>query len=73
MLESAPKTYRIESVLPDGPAARAGIQPGDRLVRINRAEPRNAEQVMRAMTAATRGPLLLEIERDQRRIAVVIP
>jgi serine protease Do len=73
MLESAPKTYRIESVLPDGPAARAGIQPGDRLVRINRAEPRNAEQVMRAMTAAGRGPLLLEIERDQRRIAVVIP
>jgi S1-C subfamily serine protease len=73
MLESAPKTYRIESVLPDGPAARAGIQPGDRLVRINRAEPRTAEQVMRAMTAAGRGPLLLEIERDQRRIAVVIP
>jgi serine protease Do len=73
MLESAPKTYRIESVLPEGPAARAGIQPGDRLVRINQTEPHNAAQVIRAMTAARRGPLLLEIERDQRRIAVVIP
>jgi S1-C subfamily serine protease len=73
VLESAPKSYRIESILRDGPAARAGIQPGDRLVRINRAEPRSAEQVMRAMTAEDRGPLLLEIERAQRRIAVVIP
>jgi S1-C subfamily serine protease len=73
MLESAPKAYRIESVLPGSPAARAGIRPGDRVVRINRTEPRSAEQVMRAITTPRRRPLLLEIERDERRIAVVIP
>lgn len=72
-LASTLETHRIESVEPGGPAARAGIQPGDRLVRIDHLEPRSAAQVRRALTAPRRAPLLLEVERGQRRIAIVIP
>jgi S1-C subfamily serine protease len=69
---SAARTLRVDSVLPGSPAAQAGIRPGDRLVRINRNESRNPEQVARAL-ADRRTPVLLEIERDERRIAIVIP
>lgn len=73
VLESAPKTYRIDSVVPDGRAARAGIEPGDRLVRIDRAEPRNPEYVRRILASRKSSPMLLEIERGARRLAIVVP
>jgi S1-C subfamily serine protease len=73
VLDSSLKTYRIESVVPGSRAAAAGIEPGDRLVRINRAELRNLEQVQRTMTARKAAPMLLEIQRDARRIAIVMP
>jgi serine protease Do len=73
VLESPPTSFRIDSVAPDSRAARAGIQPGDRILRVNRTAPRNPEQARRLLTAGRPGPALLEVERGTRRIAVVLP
>lgn len=73
ILESPPSTYRIDAVVPDSPAARAGVRPGDRLVRINGTVPRSLLQVQRTLTDRAPRPILLEIERDARRMAIVIP
>jgi serine protease DegQ len=66
-------TYRIDAVVPDSRAARAGLRPGDRLVRIDRMAPRSAEQVRRILRARAAAPMLLEVARDARRIAIVLP
>jgi S1-C subfamily serine protease len=73
IFQSAAPTYRIDSVAPGSRAARAGVQSGDRLLRINRVVPQSAGQVERAMATATAVPMLLEIGRDSRRIAIVLP
>jgi serine protease Do len=73
VLEPVAPAYRIESVVPGSRAARAGLAAGDRLVRINGSEPRSRARAERALTSPTRTPILLEIQRDRRRIAVVMP
>ena len=70
--DSAPRGFRIDSVQSAGRMARAGLRAGDRLVRINGAEPRNPRHAERVI-AAVPGPMLLDIERDGRRIAIVVP
>ena len=73
VIEPTAQRYRIDTVLLESPAARAGIRSGDVLVRINHVEPRTRAQVEQALKGAPATPLLLEIERDVRRIAFVIP
>jgi hypothetical protein len=73
VIESPRPTYRIDAVLPEGRAARAGVKAGDILRRINHVEPRTRAQVDRAMKNATSTPILLEIERDRRRVAIIVP
>ena len=73
MLEAPPDTYRIDVVIHDSRAARAGIRPGDRLARINGTDPRNLQQVRRGLDSNRGAAMLLEVVRDQRRIAVVLP
>jgi S1-C subfamily serine protease len=73
VFEAPTATFRIDAVLPGSRAARAGVQPGDRLRRINGVAPRTQAQADRVVTGAASKPMLLEIERDRRRIAVVIP
>ena len=73
VLEPAEPPYRIETLVPGSPAARAGLQAGDRLLRINRNTPRSRAQAERALTNAASAAIMLEIQRDRRRIAVVIP
>jgi hypothetical protein len=72
-IESLAPTYRIDTVLPDGRAARAGLRAGDVVRRINHREARTRADAERAVESATREPILLEIERDQRRLAIVVP
>jgi membrane-associated protease RseP (regulator of RpoE activity) len=70
--EAVTPGFRIDAVSPDGRMARAGIQAGDRLLRLNGAEPTTVQRAERTIAAAQK-PLLLEVERDRRRIAIVVP
>jgi S1-C subfamily serine protease len=73
VLEGPAGPYRIGSVVPGSRAERAGVRPGDRIVRIDGAEPRSRQTVERSLAQTAPAAMLLEIERDGRRIAVVIP
>ena len=70
--DAPPDPYRIDAVVPDSPAAVAGIEPGDRLVRIDHAEPRNLRQVEQVFSDTTTLPVLLDIERGERRLAILV-
>ncbi|MDH4066165.1 MAG: PDZ domain-containing protein, partial [Acidobacteriota bacterium] len=71
-VESPPKGYSIDSVVPGSRAAAAGIEPGDRLIRIDHAEPQNVAQVRRVLARDQATPVLLDIERDGRRLAILV-
>jgi S1-C subfamily serine protease len=73
VLESPTAAFRIQAVLPDSRAAHAGVEVGDILRRINSVEPRTRAQADRAVRGATSKPILLEVERGRRRLAIVIP
>ena len=75
-LEPAPqtyRTYRIDSVVPGGQASRAGLAPGDRLVRIDRSIPPTLQQAQQILSTNRSSPMLLEVEREGRRVAIVLP
>ena len=73
ILEPASSPYRIRSVAAGSRAERAGLRAGDRIVRIDGAEPRHQRAVDRSLMATTADAILWEIERDERRVAVIIP
>jgi hypothetical protein len=52
VLETPRTGYAIRSILPGSVAARAGIEAGDRVIRIDRVEPRSAARVDRLLAAA---------------------
>lgn len=54
-----------------GPAARAGVQPGDVVVAVNGVPARDVEAVQRTVKQA-RGPVALLIERDGQRLFVPV-
>jgi S1-C subfamily serine protease len=70
--EPPTERYTIEGVIPGSRAAMAGIAPGDRVVRIDHAEPRSLAQVRRILADDRTLPVLLEIERADRRFAIVL-
>jgi len=69
---SPQEPYTIDRVLPNSRAAMAGIEPGDRLVRIDHAQPRSLAQVRRLLAGDRRAPVYLEIDRDGRRLGVLV-
>ncbi len=71
-LASDPATPEIESVPPEGRAAAAGLLRGDRLVRINQADPPPPSQVRRLLGDNASSPVWLEVARDTRRIGVLL-
>lgn len=64
--------YRIVSVRPGSPAAAAGIDPGDRLVRLNGDEPPGLDAVERALEGDDALPAFVEVERDGRRLGFLL-
>lgn len=73
VLESASPRFRIDGLAAGSAGARAGIRPGDVLRRINHVEPTTSAQAAHVLTSDPSRPLLLEIERKERRLAIVVP
>ncbi|MBI4204802.1 MAG: DegQ family serine endoprotease [Betaproteobacteria bacterium] len=55
----------------EGPAARAGIQPGDVIVRVNEKAVENAEQLRQALSRSGKVVALL-VQRDNNRLYVPV-
>ncbi len=72
IVESSRQSYRIASVESESAAARAGVQAGDRLIRIDQTEPRSLEEVNRLMRPGKRTPTWLEIERRGHRFGMLL-
>lgn len=64
--------YRIESVLAESAAARAGIRSGDVLLRIDRVEPTSMTHVRRLLAARRTSPAFIELQRGERRWGVLL-
>ncbi|MEO7193112.1 MAG: PDZ domain-containing protein [Vicinamibacterales bacterium] len=71
-LESPRTEYHIGTVRPDSPAARAGLLAGDRVVRIDQAEPRSLDQVNRRLSDDKRLPVWFEVHRGGRRWGTLV-
>jgi serine protease DegQ len=70
--DAPPRTYTIGSVRTGSRAARAGLESGDRLVRVDGVEPRNMDQIKRLFAAATSSVKWLEVYRDGRLLGMVM-
>ena len=60
-------TRTVEEVLPDWPAAKVGLQSGDKVISINRARVR-ASQIATVINDSGGQPLRLVVERDGQKI-----
>jgi serine protease Do len=63
----------VQSVDPDGPAAQAGIQPGDVIEQVNRQPVRTPDDMRRALGKSDGPPPLLLINRGGQTAYVAIP
>lgn len=66
----------VDDVVAAGPAARAGLMKGDRVLRINGQVPRDAAELRRLIRSSLKGgqaqPLALDVERAGRTVNVVV-
>ena len=65
--------YVIDTVIPGSPADTVGIRPGDRLLRIDGAEPANLAHVGAVLAPGRTTPAFVELERRHRRWGVLLP
>ena len=70
--ESAQPGLGITTVAPGSPAARAGLRPGDRLLRVDQQDVRTADQVRRLLSTGPAERALIEFARGDRRSAVLL-
>jgi S1-C subfamily serine protease len=64
--------YPIDSVAPGSPAAQAGVQPGDRLLKIDQADPGSQASVQQLFAQRRSKPLHVVLERGERRWEVIL-
>jgi len=69
-LAAASAGVLVGSVSPGSPGEASGLRPGDRIVRVDAREPRNATELRRALGRGR--PVFIELERDQRRLGVLL-
>ena len=70
--EPAVQGFRLDGIAAGGWAAQAGLEAGDRVVRIDRSEPRSIDDVRRRLGDEKPPPMLIEVERDGRLIAILV-
>jgi membrane-associated protease RseP (regulator of RpoE activity) len=70
--ETTTSGFGIEQIEPGSRAAAAGLQKGDRVIRLNYVVPRNVTPIERALAAADGPATLLEVDRGDRRIAIFL-
>lgn len=68
-----PSGHLIEAVVAGSPADEAGIEGGDRLMRIDREEPEDFTEVQEVLGSNRGAPVFLEIDRSGRRWGVLLP
>jgi serine protease Do len=69
-LEAPNPGFTIGSITPGSSGDKAGLRPGDRIVRIDEQEPRTPGDLRRALDRGR--PAFIEIERDQRRLGMLL-
>jgi serine protease Do len=62
----------VVNVDPSGPAAEAGIQPGDVIVQVNRQPVKNLDEMRAAMGKSQNGPVLLLIKRNGQNLFIAL-
>jgi Do/DeqQ family serine protease len=72
-LPSTTQGLVVESVDPGGPAAVAGLQPGDVIMEVNRQKAHTPEDMQRALGASGNRPPLLLINRNRQTLFVPVP
>ena len=73
-LQASPEntaTTRIEEVVEETPAARSGLQAGDRIVAVNGRQV-GAASLLDAIAASEGRPLELTVRRDDQELAIVV-
>jgi serine protease Do len=63
----------VASVEPEGPAARAGLRPGDVILRIGEREVSSPAEAVEAVAEAKGGALLMLVARDGGRLFLGVP
>ncbi len=69
-LATGPVGFPIGSVSPGSRGEEAGLRTGDRIVRVDDVEPRNAAELRRVL--ARRRPAFVELERGRRRLGMLL-
>ena len=62
----------VRGVEPDGPAAQAGVQPGDVVLAVNRQAVRSASDIVAALKGASSRPSLLLINRGGQNLFLTV-
>ena len=62
----------IASVRTGSAAAAAGLEPSDRLLRVDLAPARSVDQMKRLFERASRRPMWVEVARDGRRLGMLV-
>jgi S1-C subfamily serine protease len=62
----------VRSVDPGGPAARAGVQPGDVIIAVNRQPVRSASEIGAALKGSSSRPSLLLINRNGQSLFLTV-
>jgi len=62
----------IQTVAPETPASRAGLRPGDRLLRVDHELPRSLAALRRLLAGEQTGSVFVEVERGPRQLGALL-
>lgn len=62
----------VHQVLPDTPAARAGLQANDRILHMDASKPQSGRDFIKYIQAHADKPIVLQVERDSRVLAIEV-